>query len=232
MATTQAAWYTFPRIDNFGTIDPAGPYWKPDSNVQLPGNYPVTALLSGTVTSIQVTSWGQHVVTVKLDSPLNSLATHTFYEHLSNSAPGLTTGQHVTAGQLIGYNNPSGSVPLGFGLYSGDVYGSGSAWSTLQQDLAPGGPGLLNPTSLLNSSSGNGSSLLSSLTSGASGGGISIPGLDLSSLTSGLNSFFEKAALFVLALVFIGFGLYLTFQKQVDQAAGKAVKVGTEALLA
>lgn len=225
--SSQAPWYTFPRIDNFGTIDPAGPYWKPDSNIQLPGNYPVTALLPGTVTSIQTTSWGQHVVTIKLDSALNSLATHTFYEHLSSSAPGLAIGQHVTAGQLIGYNNPSGAVPLGFGLYSGDVYGSGSAWTTLQQDLAPGGAGLLNPTSLLN----NGSTLLSTNV-----GSLNIPGLDLSGLTngltSGLNTFFEKAALFTLALVFVGFGLYLTFQKQVDQAGKTAAKIGGEALLA
>jgi murein DD-endopeptidase MepM/ murein hydrolase activator NlpD len=154
----QAPWYTFPRIDNFGQIDPQGNFWKPDSNIQLPGGYPITALLSGTVTSVQpTTNWGgQSVVTVKLDTPLNSLATHTFYEHMSGIAPGLSVGQHVNAGDLIGYNNPSGQVPLGFGLYSGDVYGSGSAWQVLQQDLAPGGAGLLNPTNLLNSAAQSG----------------------------------------------------------------------------
>lgn len=147
---SQAAWYTFPRIDNFGQLDPQGPYWKPDSNIQLPGFYPVTALLGGTITSLQQTGFGQDVVTLKLDQPLNQEATHTFYEHLSSFAPGEVVGEHVNAGQLIGYNNPPGQVPLGFGLYSGDVYGSGSAWTQLQQDLAPGGAGLLNPTQLLN----------------------------------------------------------------------------------
>jgi murein DD-endopeptidase MepM/ murein hydrolase activator NlpD len=150
-------WFTFPRVDNFGQIDPQGNFYKPDSNIQLPGGYPITALLSGTVTSLQpTTSWGQSVATIKLDTPLNSLATHTFYEHMSGFAPGLSVGQHVNAGDLIGYNNPSGQVPLGFGLYSGDVYGSGSAWSTLQQDLAPGGAGLLNPTNLLNAAAQTG----------------------------------------------------------------------------
>src|SRR6266567_153601 len=143
----KAPWYTFPRIDNFGQIDPEGNYWKPDSNVQVPGNYPITALLPGTVTSVQQTSWGQTVVTVKLDSPLNSLATHAVYQHMSSAT--VRVGQHVNGGDLIGYNNPSGQVPLGFGLYSGDVYGSGSAWDTLQKDLAPGGAQQLNPVNLL-----------------------------------------------------------------------------------
>lgn len=145
--TSGAPWYTFPRIDNFGQIDPEGPYYKPDSNIQIPGGYPVTALLPGTVTAVAWTSWGQTVVTVALDSPLNSLATHTFYEHMSSAT--VRMGQHVSFGDLLGYNNPAGQVPLGFGLYSGDVYGSGSAWTTLQNDLKPGGAGLLNPVSLL-----------------------------------------------------------------------------------
>lgn len=142
-------WYTYPRIDNFGTQDPqAGTGWKPDSNIQIPGLYPITALLPMTVTSVQVTGFGQTVVTGKLDTPLNSLATHTFYEHMSSSTVGV--GQHVNSGDLIGYNNPSGQVPLGFGLYSGDVYGSGPAYNILQNDLQPGGAGLLNPVNLLN----------------------------------------------------------------------------------
>lgn len=145
---SNAPWYTYPRIDNFGTIDPQGNYWKPDSNIQLPGYYPITALLPGTVTSVQTTQWGQTVVTVKLDAPINSEATHTFYEHMSSAA--VNVGQHVSAGDLIGNNNPPGTVPLGFGLYSGDVYGSGSAWQQLQSDLSPGGAGLLNPVALLN----------------------------------------------------------------------------------
>ncbi len=146
----QQPWYTYPRIDNFGTIDPEGPYYKPDSNIQIPGYYPVTALLPGTITSLQSTGYGQDIATIKLDQPLNQEATHTFYEHLSSFVSGLFVGKHVSAGQTIGYNNPPGQVPLGFGLYSGDVYGSGPGWSQLQQDLAPGGPGLLNPTKLLN----------------------------------------------------------------------------------
>lgn len=142
-------WTTFNRIDNFGQIDPQGNYWKPDSNILTPPGYPITSLGSGTVTSVQDTNWGQRVVTIKLDTPLNSLATHTFYEHLGDST--VNEGQHVLSGQLIGHASTNPTVPnVGFGLYSGDVYGSGQDWNTLQQDLAPGGAGLLNPTNLLN----------------------------------------------------------------------------------
>lgn len=186
LETSITPWWDYSRIDNFGQIDPQGNYYKPDTNVQIPGDYPVQAILPGTVTSLQQTSWGQHVITIKLDNALNPLATHDFYEHLSAYVPGLAVGQHVVAGQIIGYNNPSGQVPLGFGLYSGDVYGSGSAWTVLQQDLAPGGAGLLNPVDLINQAKSGNISLTfggSFIPTGYSGGG--------SGFDSGKNSWNE-----------------------------------------
>ena len=148
-----APWWQFPRIDNLGAYpDPEGPYYKPDSNIQLPPGYPIAAISSGTVTSVQKTSWGQWVVTVRLDSPINKLATHQFYEHMSRAT--VSVGQHVNQGDLIGANNQSGP-PLGFGFYSGDIYGSGSAWQTLQNDLAAyGDNSLLSPVAFLDQMSG------------------------------------------------------------------------------
>lgn len=149
MATLQRPWYSYARIDNFGQIDPQGAYWKPDSNILTPPGYPITALLPGMVTSTQRTGWGQTVVTIRLNSPINRLATHTFYEHMHDAT--VHTGQRVQAGDLIGHANYSGEgAALGFGLYSGDIYGSGPAWNILQNDLKPGGAGLLKPVSLLN----------------------------------------------------------------------------------
>ncbi len=231
-------WWTFPRIDNFGTIDPAGPYWKPDTNVQLPGNYPITALLPGTVTSVQQTSWGQNVVTIKLDKPVNSLATHTFYEHMSSSKVSL--GQHVRAGDLVGYNNPKGAVPLGFGLYSGDVYGSGPSWQVLQDDLKPGGKGLLNPTSLLNKFAGSaGSTSKTGQPLPTPAGGCTAPssiadvggtiGFAICMMHDQFVSFGEHIAIFVLGLVLIIVGLLLIGFKPVENAA---TKVGKAAMLA
>lgn len=189
MATEQP-WYTFSWLENFGTIDPQGNYWKPDVNVQAPGGYPITALFPGTVTSVQQTSWGQNVVTVKLDQALNYLATHTFYEHLSSS--NVQVGQHVNTGSLIGYNNASGQVPVGFGFYSGDIYGSGSAWQTLQRDLAPGGQGLLNPGKLLNiPEGGHLGSNFSSMTGGATTSGSTCAPWDIPCVVQeGMASFF------------------------------------------
>lgn len=146
-------WYTYPRIDNFGAIDPQGPYYKPDSNILTPPGYPVTALLPGVVTSVQRTQWGQTVVTTRLSRPLNGLATHMFFEHMHSSV--VRTGQAIQSGTLLGYANLNGEgANLGVGLYSGDIYGSGVAWNILQNDLKPGGAGLLNPTGLLNAAKG------------------------------------------------------------------------------
>lgn len=147
-------WWDFAYIDRFGQIDSEGNYYQPDINVQIPGDYPVVAVLPGTVSSVQRTGWGQTVVTIALDSPLNPVATHSFYEHMSYAT--VSVGQHVSFGDLVGYNNPSGMVPLGFGLYSGDVYGSGPAWQTLQSDLAPGGAMLLDPTRYISQLGGSG----------------------------------------------------------------------------
>lgn len=218
-------WYRFPRIDNLGAYpDPAGPYRKPDSNIQVPGNYPITALLSGTVTSVQTTTWGQRVITIKLDKPLNNEATHTFYEHMSSST--VSAGQHVAAGDLIGYNNPAGTVPLGFGLYSGDVYGSGPAWDQLQNDLAPGGQNKLNPVNLLNQAA-KGNFVYE--TQGYTGGynqtatGSCAP-WDFGCIMSNLRIAGEAVAIFTIALALILVGLFILSEREVLPAAKTAAK--------
>ena len=146
-------WYTYSRIDDIGTPDPYGKFPKPDSNIQVTDGHPVTALLSGTVTYVDRTSAWACAVTIKLDKPLNRLATHTAYLHLASSIPA-SVGQHVNAGDLIGFSGGSlacGSqkVPLGFALYNGDEYGYGPAWNTQMQYVTT----LLNPVPLLNAAS-------------------------------------------------------------------------------
>lgn len=210
------AWYTFNRIDNFGQIDPAGPYWKPDSNILTPAGYPVTALSAGVVTAVQRTSWGQTVVTIRLDTPLNSLASHTFFEHLHDAT--VAPGQRVGPGMLIGHANYSGEGPnLGFGFYSGDVYGSGSAWDALQKDLAPGGRGLLNPVAFLDAlksgkrilpQDGQPVPLLSPFSSGnSSEGPFGLPNMD--TILNTLKHWGEYVAVFLLATILIIMGILL-----------------------
>lgn len=108
----------------------------------MPGT--VTALDGGEV------QWGA-VVTIRLDTPLNSMATHTVYLHLARST--VKVGQHVNTGDLIAYNGYASAagyqkVPLGFALYNGDHYGFGSAWGLMTKTNLNG---LLNPVPVLNS---------------------------------------------------------------------------------
>lgn len=202
-----APWWDsqFSRVDNLGAYpDPAGPYYKPDSNIQLPPGYPIVAISPGTVTSVQATSWGQTVVTVKLDTPINDQATHQFYEHMSSET--VNVGQHVNQGDLVGYNN-EGSPPLGFGFYSGDVYGSGSAWQTLQNDLAAhGNNSQLSPVSFLDSMAGIIPSSMSTATS-ASGGALSF----LQKLPGGLQAVPLIMGLLIVAA--IGLGTFLLWKE-------------------
>lgn len=141
-------WYEYPIFSHFGEKDAQGDYWQPDANLAVPWGFTVTALLPGTITSVQHTNYGQVVVTEKLDAPINSLATHMFFEHLHSNS--VQEGDHVNIGDQLGITNFAGEgASLGVGLYSGDVYGSGPAWDTLQQDLAPGGAMQLDPTPLI-----------------------------------------------------------------------------------
>lgn len=232
----QAPWYSFNRIDNFGSIDPQGNYYKPDSNILTPPGYPITALMSGTVTSVQRTSWGQTVVTVKLDNALNNLATHTFYEHMHDAT--VTPGQHLNAGDPIGHANYTGEgANLGFGLYSGDVYGSGGDWNTLQNDLKPGGAGLLNPVPILNAAK-KGTLSATAYYTPKTGLTATPPGQcqgwwDVScwiNQTQGwLTGIGERIAIFVIGLVMIILGFILLAEretKQVLQGASKLAMLG------
>ena len=145
--TTYVPWWKYPRIDNYGGVEPFGGFAKPDSNIQIPADYPVTALLPGVVTALDSgnVAWGA-VVTIRLDTPINAIATHTAYLHLASTT--VSVGQHVNSGDLIGYNgyqNAAGTqkVPLGFALYNGDHYGFGASWGQYLGSAA------LNPVPLL-----------------------------------------------------------------------------------
>ena len=241
-------WYTFPRIDNFGTIDPEGPYWKPDSNILTPNNYPVTALGSGVVTNVQQTSWGQGVVTVRLDKPLNSIATHSFYEHLGSVS--VQQGQRVNFGSVLGTSGNVGQIPgPGFGFYNGDVYGSGPGWNQLQADLCPGCPNQLNPTAFLNSlkSGGSMSNVAPTGGGGTTSGGTAQGQSPFTAQTGGVTNapaatacapfdiacglgnfwtlyllpFFEHMVLFTVALILIIVGFFLLGGNKVIEQAGK-----------
>lgn len=119
------AWYIYPRIDNFGHYpDPVGLYAKPDSNIDCPAGTPITALASGTVTSVRLQPWGPLAwsITVRLDQALNEVATHMAYNYVES--PQVSAGQHVAFGDtLASAGNPYG-IGTSFALCDSDVYGT------------------------------------------------------------------------------------------------------------
>jgi Peptidase family M23 len=231
-------WYTYDRIDNFGLKDPQGNWWKPDVNVLAPYGYPITELLGGTVVNVGNYPGAQNIVTVKLDTPLNSMAKYEIYQHLSKT--NVQVGQHVTGNTIIGYNNLSGA-DLGFSLASGDFWTSSTGWTDNQKDLAPGGAGFTNPGPILDQLAleahyqpkvtGEWHTSGSPTLVGGNGGhpplndcGLDI-GCYLSHFFAGIKdqlvSWGEHIALFIIALVLIIVGFVLMGEKHAIELASK-----------
>lgn len=182
-------WWNAPQINNWGQYpDTQGNFPKPDINFILEPRTPIAAILPGVVTGVNqppnknlpFPAYGA-VVTVKMDQPLNSLATHYALLHLQVVT--VQVGQRVRIGDVLGYgggNQTQGSAPaaVGFALYPGDYYGYGQEWTRYIQTANHVANPLLNPTSLINDiTSGNVTSYLNN--NGTAGG------FNLSSLFSG-----------------------------------------------
>lgn len=120
------AWWQSPRIDNFGFFpDPVGNYPKPDSNfIGLADGTPITALGAGTVTGTRVQPWGPQAysITVKLDQPYNSVATHMAYNYVSN--PQVHPGQHVDFGTILAFSGNPYGIGTAFAFCDADLYGT------------------------------------------------------------------------------------------------------------
>lgn len=151
-------WWSYPNMGNWNKYpDAQGNYPTPDLNVILPPHFPIAAILPGTITDMRSGSSPSYgaVVTVKLDQPLNNLATHYAMLHLQSLQPGLSVGMHVNVGNILGYgggNISAGSAPaaVGFALYPGDIYGVGPEWNKYFQIGNNSIDSRLDPTPLLN----------------------------------------------------------------------------------
>lgn len=239
-------WYTYNRIDNYGYYpDPEGAFPKPDSNIiGLPDGTPITALGSGTISGINnpfilgaVPSWGQ-VITVKLDQPYNSVATHMAYLHLGSIAPGISLGQHVDVGDVLGYSGSSVSgAATGFAFYNGDSYGYGPSWSQYV------GSSQLDPTAFLNivqmgglstTNQSSGDTRTTNLNTG-----ITLPSAYIPPPTNGvssnwfgldLNKIVDASLFTVIGITLIIVGTLLLMNKLgVTQAIGNAAKTAVVA---
>lgn len=118
-------WWQYPRVDNFGAYpDPVGNYPKPDSNIDAPAGTPITALAAGTVTSVRLQPWAPRSwsITIRLDKPYNTVATHTAYNYVSN--PAVSSGQHVSIGDKLAVAGNPYNVGTAFAFTDSDVYGT------------------------------------------------------------------------------------------------------------
>lgn len=124
------AWYQYQFDSGFGTYPdplPGANYPKPDANFYgIPSGTPITALASGTVTGVRRQPWGPEAwsITVKLDHPINSVATHTAYNYVSS--PKVNTGQYVNFGDTLALAGNPYNIGTAFALVDTDVYGTGS----------------------------------------------------------------------------------------------------------
>lgn len=134
-------WWNYTINGNLGDPDPFGGF-KHDANIfGLPANYPIATILSGTVTAIDNghDPYGG-TVTIKLDNPINSLATHLAFLHLSQINTAI--GKHVVPGDIVAHagSRPLGSenASLGVALYTGDQYGHGTEWNKITKSQVQG----------------------------------------------------------------------------------------------
>ena len=131
-------WWQYPFANDYGGKEPYGNNPKADINVQVPPGTGIGNITPGTITNIDTSSpWG-YAITIKLDNPQNSLATHAAYLHMGSIAPGLHVGQHVDMFDNLGSAGPPSrgnfqNAPLGFAFYPGDKYGYGPEWNSYFQ---------------------------------------------------------------------------------------------------
>jgi Peptidase family M23 len=232
-------WYQYNRIDNYALFpDPFGSFPKPDSNLAVPDGQAITALASGVISGINapdgsVPAFGE-VVTVKLDNPINPVATHTAYLHLGSLPSGLAVGQRVQQGDTIGYAGPTaqGDKITGFALYNGDYYGYGPSWAQFVGSPA------LNPVPFLDAVK-NGQSQSTSQLAGGTVGASTLTGDAVSSFLSpyigsaetSVTSGLQTGMLVAIALVAIVAGLFLLIAgtplgEHIKQGAIKTVEEG------
>lgn len=147
-----ANWWDLPLINNFGVYpDPVGPYPKPDVNIVAPANTPFVAPASGTVSSIDTSSFWGNSVTVQFDNPPNNVAQYYAFNYMSQVPNELGVGNHVNVGDTLAYgganiNNSGGTAAFAFS--GGPRYGFDPGWSSnvIGQWINP----LLNPTDFIN----------------------------------------------------------------------------------
>lgn len=228
-------WYNYP-MDNPGggygeILDPycssggGCTYLKPDTNMSIPSGTPITALQSGTITSVKDQGKGDGglSVVIKSDNPINSVATHVAYNFLGSS--NVSIGQHIQAGQQVGKAGSPYGINFALALTPDNNWGGSSF------NLNATGDKRLDPRILLNSVR-SGAPIPQSTGGGSTGGGTGLSGLPfglggaISIVETSIVNLTEEIGVFLIALLIIGLGVFLLAQRQIEGAAKTGVKAG------
>lgn len=206
------AWYDAPITVPFGNPNYDVLYGGAhDMDVKAPPNEPITALLPGTVSSINTqVPWGEQIG-IQLDTPWKGIA-YMAYLHMAAVNPALRVGSRVRAGDIVGWaggatsaaqyagtSNPTGhnfvndpsqssQTQIGFALMRGPAYGIGAGW-TQRPDPA------LDPTGILQAARGGTLGIPQTATEPAGA-----PGADVLSSIPNLPAIVGAAALVPLVL--------------------------------
>lgn len=140
-------WYDYPMDSpgfGYGFIEPQCPgcYKKPDTNIRVPSGTPITALLSGVITSAQDLGWnaGGLSVTERLDNPINNEAQYVSYNFLGST--------NAWVGERVGPGTQIGTAGSSYGIFQAVGLGEDPTWGRGKFLSGTGDP-LLNPETQL-----------------------------------------------------------------------------------
>jgi hypothetical protein len=158
-------------------------------------------------------------VTLSIDNPPNSIATHQAYNYMGNIA--VSQNQRVQAGQVVGYSRGGSGICTAFALTNDARYGNGT-FSQYNGDPR------LNPYPfLLAFRAGKALPIIGDTGGGAggiTGGGASSSSDILTWLQNNVFSIFREIGIFLLALMLIVAGILLLAGKQIEETVKTGAK--------
>lgn len=214
------AWYAYPISHGYYSAYNPNVWDTPHFAVDIatPFHTPITAIKSGTVEQADYAPWGGEVFIRPDDG-----STEYYYYHFDVNE--VSKGQHVSAGQEVGLSGgqTSGGVhPVTDGESTGahTHVGQFTGYVNTPIGTRPTGPDI--------------SGIINYLKTGGNYESNTTPTQQVTSNANAVQiakSGLTKVGIFFVALVLIGGGAYLLFQKQINSAVKKGVDVAKVALV-
>lgn len=214
-------WYAYPISHGYySTYNPNvwdTPHWAVD--LATPFHTPITAMKSGKVVQADYAPWGGEVF-IKPDDG----STEYYYYHFDENE--VKSGQHVNAGDLVGLSGgqtSGGLHPVTDGESTGAHTHVGFFTKFVSTPIGtrPQGPDITSSIQALQ---------LHGIPSGGSSNTSTSTSAGTDPITTSQHAL-TRIGIFLVALVIIGGGAYLLFQKQINNAVKKGVNVAKVALV-